>query len=98
MAHLGDLYTSNGKHFAKIETWEKGIKFKMTGPRREEKQQAAQDLTYIRTAGSGESTRLGELRAMKLAAERLQDEAKVAMRGGIKTQKADRIYARIQFT
>ena len=35
---------------------------------------------------------------MKLAAERLQDEAKVAMRGGIKTESADRIFARLKFT
>ena len=95
MANLGDLYMSNGKCFAKIETWEKGTKFKIVGPRREDKQQAAQDLTYIRAAGSRDSTRLGELRAMKRATERLQDEARVAMRGGIKTESSDRIFARI---
>ena len=52
----------------------------------------------IRAAAFGESTRLGELRAMKRATERLQDEAKAAMRGGIKTESADRIFARFQFT
>ena len=35
---------------------------------------------------------------MKRATERLQDEAKAAMRGGIKTEKSDRNFARIQLT
>ena len=35
---------------------------------------------------------------MVLVAKRLRDEASVAMRGGIKTENADRMFARIQFT
>ena len=85
MAQLGNVHTSKGKVFAKIDTTEAKERFYMEGPRRDAEQQAAQDLTYIRAAASGESTRLGELRAMKRATERLQDEAKAAMRGGIKT-------------
>ena len=98
MANKGDVYSSKGKLFAKIEAQEDGIRSLMKGPRREDKQQAAQDLTYIRAAASGGSTRLGELRAMKRATERLQNEAKAAMRGGIKIIRSDRIIARIKFT
>ncbi len=43
MSHLGDVYTSNGKFFAKIEAREGGIRFHMEGPRRECKQQATLD-------------------------------------------------------
>ena len=97
MAHLGDVYTSNGKFFAKIETREASSRFHMEGPRREGKREAEQDLIDIRAAAGGEPTRLGELRAMKLATKRLQDEAKAATRGGIKAVESDCFTARIQF-
>ena len=84
MAHLGDVYSSNDKFFAKVDTTEAGTRFKMVGPRREDKQQAAQDLTDIRAAAGGEATRLSELRAMKGVANRLLAQAKAATRGGIK--------------
>ena len=97
MAQLGNVCASKGKVFAKIDVTEAKERFYMEGPRRDAEQQAVQDLTYIRAAASGESTRLGELRAMKRATKRLQDEARAAMRGGIKTESADRIFARLQF-
>ena len=97
MAHLGDVYTDEGKHFAKIDKTEAGMRFKMRGPCREDKQQAAQDLADIRAAASGEATRLDELRAMKLATTRLQQEAKAALRGGTSALDSDRIVARIQY-
>jgi len=98
MANCGDVCSHSGKFFAKVEAQVDGIRFFVTGPRRDDENQAGQDLKYIRAAASGEASRLGELRAMKLAAKRLQDEAKVAMRGGIKTESADRIFARLKFT
>ena len=98
MANWGDVCSRNGKFFVKVEAQVDGIRFHVKGPRRDDEQQAGQDLKYIRVAASGEASRLGELHAMKLAAKRLQDEAKVAMRGGIKTESADRIFARLQFT
>ena len=98
MANWGDVCSHNGKFFAKVEAQVDGIRFYLTGPRRDDENQAGQDLKYIRAAAYGEASRLGELRAMKLAAERLQEEAKIAMRGGIKTENADRMFARIQFT
>ena len=98
MAQLGNVCASKGKVFAKIDVTEAKERFYMEGPRRDAEQQAVQDLTYIRAAASGESTRLGELRAMKCATKRLQDEARAAMRGGIKTESADRIFARLKFT
>ncbi len=61
MAHLGDVYISNGEFFAKIDKTEAGVRFNMFGPRRMDKQQAAQDLAYIRAAANGETTRLDEL-------------------------------------
>ena len=82
MAQLGNVYTSNGKFFAKIDTTEAKKRFYMEGPHREDKQQAAEDLNKIRAAASGEATRLDELHAMKLATKRLQNETKAAIRGG----------------
>ena len=52
MTHLGNVYTSNGEFFAKIDTTEAEQRFYMEGPRREDKQQAAQDLIDIRAAAS----------------------------------------------
>ena len=97
MAHLGNLYLSNNKFYAKIETWEEGTKFKMFGPRREDKQQATQDLNDIRAAASEGSTRLDGLRAMMLAAKRLQADAKAAIRGGTPAVDSDCFAARIQY-
>ena len=50
MAHLGGVFTTNGKYFAKIETREGGTRFYMEGPRREGEEQAAQDLERARIA------------------------------------------------
>ena len=97
MAHLGDVYTSNGKFFAKIETREGGTRFYMEGPRRENSQEAAEDLTHIRAAASGKTTRLEALRAMKLATTRLQQEAKAPLRGGTPAVGSDCFAARIQY-
>ena len=97
MAHLGGVFTSNGKFFAKIETREGGMRFHMEGPRREDKQQAAQDLTDIRAAASGKATRLDELHAMKLATKRLQENAKAAIRGGTPAVDSDCFAARIKY-
>ena len=97
MAHLGDVYTNEGKHFAKIDKTEAGMRFKMRGPCRDDKQQAAQDLADIRAAASGETTRLEALRAMKLATTRLQKEAKAPLRGGTPTVGSDCFAARIQY-
>ena len=91
MAHLGDVFTSNDKFFAKIATRAGGTQFYMEGPRREDKQQAVKDLTDIRAAASGEATRLDELRAMKKASKLLQDEAKAATRGGMKAVESEKM-------
>ena len=64
MAQRGDVCSSKGKFFAKIDAQERGARFYMTGPRRDDEHQAGQDLKYIRAAASGEASRLGELRAM----------------------------------
>ena len=97
MAQLGGVYASNGKFFAKIDIREGGARFYMEGPRREDEQRATQDLTDIRAAASGEATRLDGLRAMKLAAKRLQEEAKAAIRGGTPAVDSDCFAARIQY-
>ena len=75
MAHLGGVYTCSDKFFAKIEAREGGSRFHIEGPRREDELRATQDLTDIRAAANGEATRLDGLRAMKLAAKRLQEGA-----------------------
>ena len=85
MAHLGDVSIRNGQFCATIDKTEAGMRFKMFGPCREDKQHAVRDLAYIRAAATGAPTRLDELRAMKLATKILQDEAKAATRGGIES-------------
>ena len=61
MANQGDVYSTKGEFFAKIEAQEDGVRFHMKGPRRDTNHLAVQDLTEIRAAASGEATRLGEL-------------------------------------
>ena len=97
MAHLGDVSIRNGQFCATIDKTEAGMRFKMFGPCREDKQHAVRDLAYIRAAATGAPTRLDELRAMKLATKILQDEAKAATRGGIESIGPDRVAARIRF-
>ena len=57
MAHLGGVISKNGRFIAKIDTKESGTRFAMEGPLRDNEQQAAQDLTYIRPAADGEAAR-----------------------------------------
>ena len=97
MAQLGNVYTSNGKFFAKIDTTEARKRFYMEGPRREDKQHAIEDLTDIRAAASGRATRLDKLLAMKLATKRPQEEAKAALRGGTPAIGSDCFAARIKY-
>ena len=96
MAHLGDIFEKDGSYFAKVDTKEKGVRYEMKGPLRSGSQAALRDLAAIRSGAAGAPTRSEGLLAMKLVARRLRDEASVAMRGGIKTEKSDRIYARIR--
>ena len=98
MAHLGDIFEKGGSYFAKIDTNEKGVRYAMKGPPRCGSQAALQDLAAIRSGAAGAPTRSEGLQAMVLVAKRLRDEASVAMRGGIKTENADRMFARIQIT
>ena len=76
MAHFGRVFNKNGQFIAKIYTRESDTRFAMEGPRRDDEQQAAQDLSIIRAAADGEATRTGGLKAMQLAAKRLQDAVK----------------------
>ena len=98
MAQLGDIFEKAGSYFAKIDTKEKGVRYAMVGPPRCGAQAALQDLAAIRTGAAGAPTRSEGLQAMERIAKRLRDEAKVAMRGGIKTESADRMFARIKLT
>ena len=97
MAQPGNVYASNGRFLAKIDTTEKGKRFYMEGPRREDKQHAIEDLTDIRAAASGRATRLDKLLAMKLATKRPQEEAKAALRGGTPAIGSDCFAARIKY-
>ena len=98
MAQLGDIFEKAGSYFAKIDTKERGVRYAMVGPPRCGTQAALQDLAAIRTGAAGAPTRSEGLQAMERIAKRLRDEAKVAMRGGIKTENADRMFARIKLT
>jgi hypothetical protein len=97
MAHLGGVINKNGKFIATIDTRESDTRFYILGPVRNEKQQAAQDLSSIRAAADGEATRLAKLQAMQLAAKQLRDGAKAAARGGIKEVEAEGYIARIKY-
>ena len=53
MAHLGNVFHKDGQFIAKIDTSESGTRFAMAGPLRDDEQQAAQDLSFIRAALTG---------------------------------------------
>ena len=95
--HLGGVISKNGRFIAKIDTKESGTRFAMEGPLRDNEQQAAQDLTYIRTAADGEAARPAGLHAMKLAAKHLRDGAKAAPYGGIEEVGAQTYHARMEY-
>ena len=98
MAQLGVVCTRNGKHVAKIATYELGTRYKFTGPPRgDDEQQAYQDLFYIRAAAEGAPTRVQGLHDMQTAAKLLRDEAKALARGGIAQDAAGSYYARFQY-
>ena len=65
MAHLGGVINKAGQFVAKVETKDSDKRFKMEGPARDDEQQAAQDLSFIRAAADGEVTRFGGLKAMQ---------------------------------
>ena len=71
MTQLGNVYTHKGKFLAKIDARESGERFYMEGPRRQDKQQAAQDLAEIRAAAGGAAAQ-----RFDAAAQRLRDEGK----------------------
>ena len=48
MANWGNVCSHNGKFFAKVEAQVDGIRFHVKGPRRDDENQAGQDLKYIR--------------------------------------------------
>ena len=48
----------------------------MEGPARDDEKQAAEDLSSIRTAADGETTRSSGLKAMQMPAKNLRDTAK----------------------
>ena len=48
MTNWGSVCSHNGKFFAKVEAQVDGIRFYVTGPRRDDEHQAGQDLKYIR--------------------------------------------------
>ena len=68
MDRLGNILDSDGKFFAKVDTSEGGVRFKMVGPPRANKDQAYKDLVGIRAAANGEATRL-EFRAAPALAQ-----------------------------
>ena len=83
MAHLGGVIHKAGQFVAKVETKDSETRFKMKGPARDDEQQAAQDLSFIRAGADGEVTRFGGLKAMQQAAKHLRDEAKPMPSGSI---------------
>ena len=76
MAHLGGVSRKDDLFFAKVDTQESGVRYKMEGPLRSDEQEAFQDLHYIRSCSEGETTRAEGLHSMKLAAKELRDEVK----------------------
>ena len=93
----GSIENVDGRFIAKIDTHDSGTRIKMEGPLRDDEQEAAQDLAYIRAAADGEATRLAGLQAMKLAAKLLRDAAKAAHCGGIEEVGAQTYHARMEY-
>ena len=83
MAHLGGVINKAGQFVAKVETKDSDTRFKMEGPARDDEQQAARDLSFIRAAADGELSRSGGLKAMQLEAKRLRDASKAIPSGSI---------------
>ena len=50
MAHLGRVSRTDDLFFARVDTQESGVRYKMEGPLRSDEQEALQDLHYIRSA------------------------------------------------
>ena len=67
IASLGGVFHRDGRFFAKVETQESGVRYKMEGPLRAVEHEAVQDLDYIRSAAEGEPTWAEGLQSMKLA-------------------------------
>lgn len=86
----GSIEKADGRFIAVIDT-------NHSGPFRDDKQQATQDLSAIRAAADGVATRPARLRAMQLAAKHLRDEAKATARGGIKAAGAGAHFARVEY-
>ena len=86
----GSIDKADGRFIAMINT-------NHSGPFRDDKQQATQDLSAIRAAADGVATRPAKLRAMQLAAKHLRDEAKATARGGIKAAGAGAHFARVEY-
>ena len=86
----GSIEKVDGRFIAMIDT-------NHSGPVRDDKQQAAQDLSAIRAAADGEATRPAKLQAMQLAAKHLRDAAKATARGGIKAAGAGSYFARLEY-
>lgn len=84
----GSIEKVDGRFIAMIDT-------NHSGPVRDDKQQATQDLSAIRAAADGEATRPAKLQAMQLAAKHLRDAAKATARGGIKAAGAGAHFARM---
>ena len=102
MAGQQCLISKDGRHFVNIDVTHAGTRYHFEGPRRDDLTKAQEDLAYIYSASASGATRAEGLQAMKAAAQNLRNDAKAAakntMRGGIKTENADRMFARIQFT
>ena len=97
MAHLGGVINKDGRSFAKVDTSDSGTRFKIEGPLRGDEPQAIQDLSAIRAAADGETTRPAKLQAMQLVAKQLRDGAKAAARGGTMEVEAEGYASRIQY-
>ena len=93
----GSIEEVDGHFIAKIDSNESGTRFWIEGPLRDDKQQADQDLKYIRAAADGEAKRLAALQAMKSAAKLLRDAAKAAHCGGIEEVGAQTYHARMEY-
>jgi hypothetical protein len=87
----GSIEKVDGRFIAMIDT-------NHSGPFRDDKQQAAQDLSAIRAAADGEATRPAKSKAMRLAAKHLRDEARAIARGGTKAAGAGSYVARLKYT
>ena len=86
------VYRKDNLFFARVDTQELGVRYKMEGPLRSDEQEVFHDLHYVRSCSEGEATRAEGLHSMRLAAKELREKSKADAQ---KTELAAKVSAKM---